>query len=81
MAYRLTIIGECDIVYRVEIVFDQNTFRKDQRIGLAVDIDQIKILLSFLDEEAYQCPFSKDTFWTTSKRKVAKSRMRISNEL
>ncbi len=34
------------------------------------DANEIKILLSFLDEEAYQGPFSKETFLSNSKRKA-----------
>ena len=45
---------------------------ENRKIVFPTDTDQMKVLLSFLDEEAYQGPFSKDTFLTTSKRKVAK---------
>lgn len=43
---------------------------EDEKIVFPTDANEIKILLSFLDEEAYQGPFSKETFLSTSKRKA-----------
>lgn len=40
------------------------------KIIFPTDTNEIKILLSFLDEEAYQGPFSKETFLSTSKKKA-----------
>lgn len=43
---------------------------EDEKIVFPTDANEIKILLSFLDEEAYLGPFSKETFLSTSKRKA-----------
>lgn len=46
---------------------------EDQKIVFPAEKEDMKVLLSFLDEEAYQGPFSKDTFVSTSKRRVVKA--------
>ena len=43
---------------------------QNEKIIFPQDTNEIKILLSFLDEEAYQGPFSKETFLSNSKRKA-----------
>lgn len=43
---------------------------RNEKIVFPTDTNEIKILLSFLDEEAYQGPFSKETFLSNSKRKA-----------
>lgn len=43
---------------------------KNEKIVFPTDTNEIKIFLSFLDEEAYQGPFSKETFLSNSKRKA-----------
>jgi len=43
---------------------------QNEKIVFPTDTNEIKILLSFLDEEAYQGPFSKETFLSNSKRKA-----------
>lgn len=43
-----------------------------KKIVFPADGEEMKILLSFLDEEAYQGPFSKDTILSTSKRRLGK---------
>jgi hypothetical protein len=44
---------------------------KEGRVYIPNDKVKVKIILHFLDEEAYQGPFTKDTFLTNSKRKVS----------
>lgn len=46
---------------------------EDQKSVFPAEKEDMKVLLSFLDEEAYQGPFSKDTFVSTSKRRVMKA--------
>lgn len=43
---------------------------QNEKIVFPTDTNEIKVLLSFLDEEAYQGPFSKETFLSNSKRKA-----------
>ena len=43
---------------------------KKSRIVLPNDKKQIKVILGFLDEEAYKGPFSQNTYLANSKRKV-----------
>ena len=43
---------------------------KKSRIVLPNDKQQIKVILGFLDEEAYKGPFSQNTYLANSKRKV-----------
>lgn len=43
---------------------------KNQQIVIPNDKEQIKVILGFLDEEAYKGPFSQITFLANSKRKV-----------
>lgn len=45
-------------------------FTQDNQIIIPSDKKQMKVILSFLDEEAYKGPFSNDTYLTNSKRKV-----------
>ena len=45
---------------------------KDKKVVIPNDKEKIKVILSFLDEEAYKGPFSQETFLANSKRKVAK---------
>lgn len=45
---------------------------ENKKIVFPTDGEEMKILLSFLDEEAYQGPFSKDTILSTSKRRVVR---------
>lgn len=45
---------------------------ENKKIVFPKEIEEQKILLSFLDEEAYQGPFSKDTILSTSKRRLPK---------
>jgi hypothetical protein len=43
---------------------------KDKMIVFPDDFEDVKVLLSFLDEESWVGPFTNDTFVSTSKRKV-----------
>ena len=43
---------------------------KEEKIVMPNDKEQIKLILGFLDEEAYKGPFSQITFLANSKRKV-----------
>lgn len=43
---------------------------QNEKIVFPTDTNKTKILLGFLDEEAYQGPFSKETFLSNSKRKA-----------
>ena len=43
---------------------------KDKKIEIPNEKEQIKIVLSFLAEEVYTGPFSKDTYLTNSKRRI-----------
>lgn len=43
-----------------------------KKIVLPYDKEQLKIVLGFLDEEAYKGPFSKATFLANSKRRIKK---------
>ena len=43
-----------------------------KKIVLPNDKEQLKIVLGFLDEEAYKGPFSKATFLANSKRRIKK---------
>lgn len=45
---------------------------ENKKIVFPEETEQMKILLSFLDEEAYQGPFSKDTILSTSKRRIGR---------
>lgn len=45
---------------------------KDKKIIIPDDKEQIKLILGFLDEEAYKGPFSQETYLANSKRKVQK---------
>lgn len=45
---------------------------ENRKIVFPEETEQMKILLSFLDEEAYQGPFSKDTILSTSKRRIGR---------
>ena len=43
---------------------------KDDKIVIPNDKDRVKIILGFLDEEAYKGPFSKSVYLANSKRKI-----------
>lgn len=43
---------------------------KNKQIVIPNDKEQIKVILGFLDEEAYKGPFSQITYLANSKRKV-----------
>lgn len=43
---------------------------RDERVVIPDDKEQVKIILGFLDEEAYKGPFSKNTYLANSKKKV-----------
>ena len=43
---------------------------KNSQIVIPNDKEQIKLILGFLDEEAYRGPFSQVTYLANSKRKV-----------
>ena len=43
---------------------------KSEKIVIPNDKEQIKVILGFLDEEAYKGPFSQNTFLANSKRKI-----------
>jgi len=43
---------------------------KNKKIVIPNDKEQIKVILGFLDEEAYRGPFSQSTYLANSKRKV-----------
>ena len=45
---------------------------ENKKIVFPEETEQMKILLSFLDEEAYQGPLSKDTILSTSKRRIGR---------
>ena len=45
---------------------------KNRKIKLPNDKESIKIILGFLDEEAYKGPFSKNTYLANSKRTIKK---------
>ena len=45
---------------------------KNKKIVIPQDKEQIKVILSFLDEEAYKGPFTQFTYLANSKRKVSK---------
>lgn len=45
---------------------------KDKKIVIPNDKEQVKLILGFLDEEAYKGPFSQITFLANSKKKVPK---------
>lgn len=45
---------------------------RERRIIIPNDKEKIKIILSFLDEEAFRGPFSKTTFLVNSKRQIKK---------
>lgn len=44
----------------------------DNKVVIPKDKEQVKIILGFLDEEAYKGPFSKKTFLANSKRAIGK---------
>ncbi|HCD70293.1 MAG TPA: hypothetical protein DEQ68_06695 [Ruminococcaceae bacterium] len=46
---------------------------ENKRIKLPNDKESIKLILGFLDEEAYKGPFSKNTYLANSKRQVRKN--------
>lgn len=43
---------------------------KNKQIVIPNDKEQVKVILGFLDEEAYKGPFSQNTFLANSKRKI-----------
>lgn len=45
---------------------------EDRKIVLPDDKEELKIVLGFLDEEAYKGPFSNNTYLANSKRRVKK---------
>lgn len=45
---------------------------ENQRIVIPNDKEKVKIILGFLDEEAYKGPFSQNTYLANSKRRVSK---------
>ena len=45
---------------------------EDKKIVLPDDKEELKIVLRFLDEEAYKGPFSNNTYLANSKRRVKK---------
>lgn len=49
-----------------------NIETKDKKIIIPNDKEQVKVILGFLDEEAYRGPFSQKTFLANSKRQVKK---------
>ena len=44
----------------------------DNKVVIPRDKEQVKIILGFLDEEAYKGPFTKKTFLANSKRTIGK---------
>ena len=46
---------------------------ENRKIKLPNDKENIKIILGFLDEEAYKGPFSKNTYLANSKRTIPKT--------
>ena len=54
--------------YAISIGIDIDT--EGEKIIIPENREEQKALLSFLDEEAYKGPFSKETFLTNSKRKL-----------
>lgn len=46
---------------------------ENQKIVIPNDKEQIKIILGFLDEEAYKGPFSHSTYLANSKRQIKKN--------
>ena len=45
---------------------------ENKKVVIPNDKEQIKVILGFLDEEAYKGPFSQNTFLANSKRRVNK---------
>ena len=45
---------------------------ENKKVVIPNDKEQIKVILGFLDEEAYKGPFSQNTFLANSKRKINK---------
>lgn len=45
---------------------------ENKKIVIPNDKEQIKVILGFLDEEAYKGPFSQNTFLANSKRRINK---------
>ena len=45
---------------------------KNKKVVIPNDKEQIRVILGFLDEEAYKGPFSQNTFLANSKRKINK---------
>lgn len=45
---------------------------EDKKIVLPDDKEELKMVLRFLDEEAYKGPFSNNTYLANSKRRVKK---------
>ena len=45
---------------------------ENKKVVIPNDKEQIKVILGFLDEEAYKGPFSQNTFLANSKRKMNK---------
>lgn len=43
---------------------------ENEKVVIPNDKEQIKVILGFLDEEAYKGPFSQNTFLANSKRKI-----------
>lgn len=45
---------------------------ENKKVVIPNDKEQIKVILGFLDEEAYKGPFSQNTFIANSKRRINK---------
>lgn len=45
---------------------------KEEKIVIPNDKETIKVILGFLDEEAYRGPFSQKTYLANSKRAISK---------
>ena len=45
---------------------------ENKKVVIPNDKEQIKVILGFLDEEAYKGPFSQNTFLANSKRRINK---------
>lgn len=76
---KIALINDSGVLTRYEATDIKRLAKKQSNIDVTVqnekiifpkDTNEIKILLSFLDEEAYQGPFSKETFLSNSKRKA-----------
>ncbi len=76
---KIALINDSGVLTQYKAIDIKNLAKKQSNIDITVqnkkivfptDTNEIKILLSFLDEEAYQGPFSKETFLSNSKRRA-----------